>query len=625
MEEFNEFLTELRCELESNEKDYSFEKPKVSIIVPAYNVADYIYYCLKSLINQTLKEIEIIVIDDGSTDSTSSIIATFAQYDSRIVHIRQENQGLSGARNSGLEIANGDYIGFVDSDDWISLDFFEKLYNSSTKNCADISVATAIRKRKHSEKYRVHYQKEEVFKTLEDKIRVCDIPRCCYVWNKLYKRELIINKRFKLGVYFEDVLWTPQVLKESNKIVTTPDATYYYRVNANSIVKTSNPKKQTDNYNAKKEILKFFDANNLTLSKKERTLTKKVCYLGKLPIIKIKEYMNTETYLLFGALPIYKSKNKNKENKVLKNSKKNFFYFKDLDGHYIIQLLCLISIKIKHKPNFKYREATEYGLTTEKRNVKLIVSLTSFPQRIGSIHKTINTILDQTVKPDEVILWLAEKQFPNKEMDLPKELLKLRDLGLTIDWCEDLRSYKKLIPTLRKYPNDIIVTADDDVYYQEDWLESLYNSYLKDPQNIHTRRICVISFDGNNFKVSPINNPDFSKNIPTGFLNQQVGCGGVLYPPNSLHKDIYNVDLIKSLIPTHDDVYFWAMATLNDTKVALVKGYDTNAECVENTQQFGLCKQNKSDSTTGIDGNTAFARVFKQYPELEEKLKKDVI
>lgn len=623
MGDYTNYIENLISELELNKKNYNFHNYKVSVIIPVYNSENYIYDCLRSIIYQSLKEIEIIVIDDGSRDLSRSIITEFSKYDSRIRFIRQEYTGRSAVRNKGLEIANGEYISFVNSKDRVSLDYFERLYEAAIKNHADVCFANAKTVHKYYEKSSITYKKEVIGETLEHKVKIANIIEKYNIWNKLYKKELIIDKKFTIGIDYEDAIWLPLVLKDANKVVTTPDATYYYRVNTNSIVKTSNSKKQTDNYNAKKEIIKFFDANNLTLSKKERKLTKKVYYLGKLPIIKIKEYMNTETYLLLGLIPVYELPNK--KNKIRRNSKKNFFYFKDLDGHYIIQLLCLISIKIKHKPRFKYREATEYGLTTEKRNVKLIVSLTSFPQRISSIHKTINTILDQTVKPDEIILWLAEKQFPNKEMDLPKELLKLRNLGLTIDWCEDLRSYKKLIPTLRKYPNDIIVTADDDVYYQNDWLESLYYAYLREPNNIHTRRLCKLSFDGNNFNLTPINNPDFSKNIPTCFWNQQVGCGGVLYPPKSLYKDIYNIDLFKTLVPTHDDVYFWAMATLNGTKVALVKDYDTNVECVENTQQFGLCKQNKSDSKIGIDGNTAFARIFKQYPELEEKLKKDVI
>ncbi|MCQ2744694.1 MAG: glycosyltransferase family 8 protein, partial [bacterium] len=128
---------------------------------------------------------------------------------------------------------------------------------------------------------------------------------------------------------------------------------------------------------------------------------------------------------------------KNQHKFISKN--KRFLFFKDIDSHYVIQLLCLIQLKFKHKVKFKYKNVTEYGLTVNKRHPQLIVSLTSFPERIDKIDKTINTLLNQTIKPDKLILWLAYEQFPNRENDLPENLLKLKNYGLEIMWCEDLK------------------------------------------------------------------------------------------------------------------------------------------------------------------------------------------
>ena len=125
---------------------------KVSVIVPAYNVEGYINDCLESLVNQTLKEIEIIVVNDGSTDRTSEIISKFSAKDSRMKIINQENQGLSAARNNGMQQATGEYIGFVDSDDYIDLDFYEKLYEAAKTNDADISVASILKHKKNYQK-----------------------------------------------------------------------------------------------------------------------------------------------------------------------------------------------------------------------------------------------------------------------------------------------------------------------------------------------------------------------------------------------------------------------------------------------------------------------------------------
>ena len=281
---------------------------KISVIVPVYNVETYLRECLDSLINQTFQELELICVNDGSTDSSLEILEEYASKDSRIKIINQTNQGLSAVRNNGLKLATGEFIAFIDSDDWVDLDYFEKLYSVATKNNCDIAAATIVRKRPKSQKYRVHYTEEKICNTLEEKINACNIPVCCYVWNKLYRSELVKNNFFKEGVYFEDVLWTPEVLKQSNKLVTVPDVNYYYRVTKGSIVKTNSAKKQNDSYNSKKYIIEFFEKNNLPLSKKARTITKEIkCFCG-IPVLKIKEFEGVKIVYLFSFLPILRRK-----------------------------------------------------------------------------------------------------------------------------------------------------------------------------------------------------------------------------------------------------------------------------------------------------------------------------
>lgn len=118
---------------------------KVSIIVPVYNVEKYLKRCLDSLVNQTLKDIEIICVNDGSTDGSLAILNEYVRNDDRIVVINQENSGQSVARNRGIDVAKGEYIGFVDSDDWVCEDYFERLHNSAIQNNAEIAVGGIIR------------------------------------------------------------------------------------------------------------------------------------------------------------------------------------------------------------------------------------------------------------------------------------------------------------------------------------------------------------------------------------------------------------------------------------------------------------------------------------------------
>ncbi len=299
------------------------------------------------------------------------------------------------------------------------------------------------------------------------------------------------------------------------------------------------------------------------------------------------------------------------------------FFIKDIDSHYVIYFLG-IRIQIKHKSRFKYKEATEYGLNREERTPRLIVSLTTHPGRINCVHLTINTLLTQSLKPDKIILWLADSQFPNREQDLPAELLRLKDLGLTIDWCEDLRSYKKLLPTLRKYPDDIIVTVDDDAYYDSELLSSLYDAYLKNGNNVYARRVVKLALDTNN-ELQPVSARKFlyEESFEPTFLHQQIGAFGVMYPPGVLHKDIYDIEKIKRLLPTHDDVYFWAMAVLNNTKIQTVLGFNADINYIDGSQECGLININHKNGT-GISLEDAYKLMIKEYPEILDNIKKDL-
>ena len=118
---------------------------KVSVIVPVYNTEEYLEKCLNSLINQTLKEIEIICVNDGSTDNSGKILKQYAKRYPQVKVIEQQNLKQGAARNNGVKTATGEYIGYVDSDDWVDLDYFEKLYNTAKKYDSDIALATNIR------------------------------------------------------------------------------------------------------------------------------------------------------------------------------------------------------------------------------------------------------------------------------------------------------------------------------------------------------------------------------------------------------------------------------------------------------------------------------------------------
>ncbi len=478
-------------------------------------------------------------------------------------------------------------------------------------------MASIIRKRKYVQKYRVYYKNKTIVTNLKDKLDLCNIPKCCYVWNKLYKKELLENNLFIENRYFEDILWLPETIKKANKIVSVSDTNYYYRVNNNSIVKkTPTPKKQFDSYFAKKRLMKFYKENNLILDEKHQNITKKIKYFLNIPIYKIKEKNNKENIYLLGFLKIPKFLENIFE--TLNTFIKKIFSISTIDCHLMIYIFGIqIRKKLKTKP--KIVELKDYGITKEKRTPKIIASLTTFPDRINTVSKTIKTILNQTLKADEVILWLANEQFPNRENDLPRDLIDLKNFGLTIKFCHDIKSYKKLIPTLKEHKNDIIITFDDDIYYDNDIIETLYNSYLINPDCIHTNRGHRVFVKNNTIMLKP-NSDIYWKNYSTPtFKNTIIGCGGVLYPPNCFDDRVLDEEKFQNIIPTQDDVWFWAMAVLNKRKIKIVKSYSFELQTVENSQNISLCKINNKKT----NGKNSFKTIENEFKELVSIIKEE--
>ena len=298
------------------------------------------------------------------------------------------------------------------------------------------------------------------------------------------------------------------------------------------------------------------------------------------------------------------------------------------DGHVVINFFGLL-IRIKYELKYDCPKVTEYGLNRGMREIPITVSLTSFPARINIVSQTIASLLNQTMKPDTLVLWLAPEQFPNGEADLPQELVGLKQYGLTIDWYKDIRPYKKIIPTLKKYPHTVIITTDDDICYTPDTIETLYNSYLAHKDEIHAHRADILSLvESQEGKTErPIIQKAKTRELyadkykgKSSFRLALTGYGGVLYPPDCFHKDICSEELFK-LIPTHDDVWLWAMSVLGGYKTRLVKGYSESINYVKNSQECGLCKINKKGC--GMPIEEAYRIISERYPKILELLKQE--
>ena len=208
---------------------------KISVIIPVYNVENYLRQCLDSIINQTLKEIEIICINDGSTDSSKQILEEYALKDERIKIINQKNKGVSAARNTGIDAATGEYIGFVDSDDWVKLDAYEKLYNKITREDVDIvfSRYNYVFEDGRIEHNPNHFKELDEIKinSIDENLELLKISPS--IWTKIFKKSFILDNkiRFPEGVLAEDLFFIVQYLLKANGIVYLNNYfSYNYRI-----------------------------------------------------------------------------------------------------------------------------------------------------------------------------------------------------------------------------------------------------------------------------------------------------------------------------------------------------------------------------------------------------------
>lgn len=253
---------------------------KLSIIVPVYNVEKYLSKCLESLIKQTLKDIEIICVNDGSMDNSLAILKEFASKDSRIRIIDNQHQGVAKTRNTGIEQSTGEYIGFVDSDDYIDIDFFEKLYNSATKSNSDIAIASILKHKNFFNIYNAKYTKEETAITIQDKIKLCEDKKhfFFYAWNKIYHSGFIKenNIKFSEGQIYEDVMFAIKALYYSNKIISVYGTKYHYIEHENSLTKSKDKtgEKEQDLIKAYSELQEFCNSKNIEIPERLNYYTK---------------------------------------------------------------------------------------------------------------------------------------------------------------------------------------------------------------------------------------------------------------------------------------------------------------------------------------------------------------
>lgn len=217
----------------------------------------------------------------------------------------------------------------------------------------------------------------------------------------------------------------------------------------------------------------------------------------------------------------------------------------------------------------------------------VVVSLTSYPPRFGTLHLTLKSLLSQSFVADRIVLWIAHADMAS----LPTAVTDLQQAGLEIIACDDIKSYKKMIPLLEQSRNTAIVTADDDVFYWRDWLRQLVQARNPGKLEVICHRMHRMKLNVDGLPVSYNDWELETTNAESSPLNFPTGIGGVLYPPNVFGPEVLNVDAFTKLCPRGDDIWFWWMARANGATFKRVPEINV-VHCWEGSQDVALWKDN---------------------------------
>lgn len=267
--------------------------------------------------------------------------------------------------------------------------------------------------------------------------------------------------------------------------------------------------------------------------------------------------------------------------------KRPFTYLSDLFSYYFWVLLN------RKYPAFFEKHPVKCGINRKPRKERYVVSLTSFPARIDYVHLAIETLMRQSFKADEIVLWLAREQFP-AENKLPASLIKLKDRGLTIKFCDDLRSHKKYYYTFKEYGDCNVIIVDDDMFYPLDLIKRLVKLHRKHPENIICESAQIIY---PNITALPTewvvaeNKADYSDSI---YVQSFTGYG-TLYPPHWYPDELFNIENIKKYAFTADDLWLKAMSIINNVKTVKEQKFRAFYIEIDIKKNETLFSVNKSD------------------------------
>lgn len=500
---------------------------KVSVIIPIYNVEDYLEKCLESITNQTYKNLEIICVNDCSPDGSDKILKQYSKKDNRIKIInRKENGGLSAARNTGLNHITGEYVYFFDSDDWIDLDYIEKMVNIIEKTNADIAANTNIARETSSSSKQMEGKKfnKNINSFLKGNIAVNNLPWS--VWSHIYKKDFIINNnlKFKEGCIQEDVLFQHMAKFNTDKIFAFYGPAYHYTVRAKSIT-LSRKSVIAPHIKIWKLIKDFYlkhicqDELNIKIFEPEIFLQindENDFNISKEHILSIQDYTEKKKHL-FSDYELF-----------ILNSVKNSKTFNEFKN------------KIGKNPYLTY--ITRYKLHRQKE-IKISAIIPVYKSE-PYIERCLDSICGQTFDNIEIIC--INDCSPDNSIEILKEYARFDNRIKIIDFKENKGVSAARNAGLKIANGEYIAFVDPDDYLDLDFYEKLYNIALETNTDIVKGNRKTKGFDGKttidllNAEIHKQNNNKFSfaHQFTTAiYKTSLIKENDIIFPEDTCHSE----------------------------------------------------------------------------------------
>lgn len=616
---------------------------KITVVMPLYNKAKYLAEAIESYLRQkTLFESRLIIADDASSDNSFNIAKEYEERYPEKIKVTRNSENLGLLRNdlNVFETMKSDYFCVLDPDDyWIDVFFIQKAVDflEAHDDFACYSSNTIILDQNGKQRPFINLNIDEyVTESIEDYLdNNAIIP---HTTGSVYRNDI-----FKYGI--------PKIIRDA--VGTVSEASFrgdhdrfvihlkygkayfkneyvgVYRLNETGIWFTASElHNHLLNAQARFDYSHFYEDVYY-----ERFVALAEPYYNLAKQLSEKENnISKEDITRLQALDIEMGPRSKTENikeiaEIISEILKMI-----ADDREQVQELVKYVTHIANRQNYTIphidKEICAYEIELCNRRIEpnpkhpipVVLSMTTFPGRIYEVKYAIYSLVKQTFMPDEFILWLSKDEFPRGELDIAESLLiLLKKWNVQIKFWESDKSFKKIIPTLINYPDAIVVTADDDIFYDEDWLEKMYTDYL-----IHGEICChrAHKVTLNNGEMIKYDEWPTAPEDSSSYSNFPTSVGGVLYPPHSLSEDAIKRDLYKQLTPLNDDIWIWAMALLNNRKIRKVAN-PMQLVYVNPERDMGISGAEKLSDTNVTNGynEEQLSNIVQHYPHIYSLLR----